>query len=74
MKQLTFATFFAGHKHVGPTIASTLSTFAPIVALVLAMIVLGETISPVQLPGSVFILAAVIVLSRNEARCSKKTN
>jgi drug/metabolite transporter (DMT)-like permease len=69
---LSFVTFFAGLKRIGPTNASTLSTFEPIVAVALAAIVLGETITPVQALGGVLILIAVVVLSRNELRQSKQ--
>jgi len=70
---LAFVTFFAGLKRIGPTTASTLSTFEPIVAVALAAIVLGETITPVQALGGALILAAVVILSRNEMRRSKQT-
>jgi drug/metabolite transporter (DMT)-like permease len=63
---LAFVTFFAGLKRIGPTSASTLSTFEPIVAVVLAAIVLGETISPIQIVGGVLILAAVVLLARSD--------
>lgn len=63
---LAFTTFFAGLKRIGPTNASTLSTFEPIVAVILAAIVLGESISPVELLGGVLILAAVVVLTRGD--------
>jgi drug/metabolite transporter (DMT)-like permease len=63
---LAFTTFFAGLKRIGPTDASTLSTFEPIVAVILAAIVLGESISPVELLGGVLILAAVVVLTRGD--------
>ncbi len=63
---LAFFTFFAGLKRIGPTSASTLSTFEPIVAVVLAAIVLGETISPIQVLGGALILAAVVLLARSD--------
>jgi drug/metabolite transporter (DMT)-like permease len=63
---LAFTTFFGGLKRIGPTNASTLSTFEPIVAVILAAIVLGESISPVELLGGVLILAAVVVLTRGD--------
>lgn len=69
---LAFMTFFAGLTRIGPTTASTLSTFEPIVAVALATIVLGETITPVQALGGVFILVAVVILSRNELRREKR--
>jgi drug/metabolite transporter (DMT)-like permease len=70
---LAFVSFFAGLKRIGPTTASTLSTFEPIVAVALAAIVLGETITPVQALGGTLILAAVVILSRNEMRRSRQT-
>lgn len=69
---LAFVTFFAGLKRIGPTTASTLSTFEPIVAVALAAVVLGESITPVQVLGGVLILAAVVILSRNELRRDKR--
>jgi drug/metabolite transporter (DMT)-like permease len=63
---LAFVTFFAGLKRIGPTSASTLSTFEPIVAVVLAAIVLGETISPYQVFGGILILAAVVLLATSD--------
>ena len=65
---VSFMTFFAGLKRIGPTTASTLSTFEPIVAVALAAVVLGETITPVQALGGALILVAVVILSRNELR------
>ncbi len=56
-------TFFAGLELIGPTRASTLSTFEPVVSVMLAILVLGETISPLQVLGGILILAAVIVCS-----------
>lgn len=63
---LAFFTFFAGLKRIGPTTASTLSTFEPIVAVVLAAIVLGETINPIQILGGILILAAVVLLATSD--------
>lgn len=69
---ISFVTFFAGLKRIGPTTASTLSTFEPIVAVALAAIVLGETITPVQALGGLLILIAVVILSRKEMRRDKE--
>jgi drug/metabolite transporter (DMT)-like permease len=63
---LAFVTFFAGLKRIGPTSTSTLSTFEPIVAVVLAAIVLGETISSIQILGGILILAAVVLLATSD--------
>lgn len=71
---LAFVTFFSGLKRIGPTSAATLSTFEPIVAVALATIVLGESITPFQALGGILILVAVVILSRNEMRRSKPTS
>ncbi len=70
---VSFVSFFAGLKRIGPTTASTLSTFEPIVAVALAAVVLGETITPLQALGGALILIAVVILSRNELRRNKLT-
>ena len=54
--------FFAGLSRVGPTAASILATVEPLVTVVLAFIVFGETLGPAQLLGGAMVLAAVFVL------------
>ncbi len=61
-------TFLAGLKRIGPTDASMLSTLEPVVTVVLAALLLGETLQPITLLGGVLILIAVIVLTRSELR------
>jgi len=58
-------TFFAGLKLVGATNTSILSTFEPIWTVVLAALVLGERLEPVQLLGGALIVGAVVVLARS---------
>ncbi len=60
---LPIVTFFAGLERIGPSRASTISTFEPIVSVGLATLVLGEMISPLQVLGGMFILAAVVMCS-----------
>ena len=54
--------FFAGLTRVGPTSASILSTFEPVVTVVLAAAVLAERLAPIQLAGGALVLTAVLVL------------
>ncbi len=54
--------FFAGLSRVGPTSASILSTFEPVVTIVLAAALLGEHLAPIQLAGGALVLTAVLVL------------
>jgi len=63
---LAIVTFFAGLERVGPTNASTFSTVEPAVTVVLAAMVLGETISFLRIIGGMMIILAVIILARSE--------
>jgi drug/metabolite transporter (DMT)-like permease len=55
-------TFFGGLARVGPSTASILSTFEPVVTVSLAAAAFGETLAPVQLAGGVLVLSAVVLL------------
>lgn len=56
--------FFAGLERVGPADASTLSTLEPLVTVLLAAAVLGESVTGLQSVGGLLILTAVVVLAR----------
>lgn len=55
--------FFAGLRRVGPTTASILSTFEPVVTVALAFVAFGERLAPVQLLGGALVLSAVFALT-----------
>ncbi len=59
-------TFLAGLQRIGPTNASMLSTVEPIVTVLLAAILFGESLGIVTLIGGALILIAVILLTRGE--------
>jgi drug/metabolite transporter (DMT)-like permease len=65
--------FFAGLRRVGPTTASILSTVEPLVTVVLAFLVFGETLGPVQLLGGALVLAAVLTLQVRRREGSRRT-
>jgi drug/metabolite transporter (DMT)-like permease len=68
--------FFAGLRRVGPSEAAILSTFEPVVTVVLAFAVLGERMNGAQLVGGALVLGAVIVLqlpARRRAARSRRT-
>src|SRR5262245_16407040 len=54
--------FFAGLRRVGPTSASILSTLEPVVTVVLAFAVFGESLGPAQLAGGALVVLAVLVV------------
>jgi len=70
---LAIITFFAGLERVGPTNASTLSTVEPAVTVVLAAMVLGETVSLFRIIGGMMIILAVIIHARSEVPTNERT-
>jgi drug/metabolite transporter (DMT)-like permease len=63
---LAIVTFLAGLERVGPINAATLSTIEPAVTVVLAALILHESIAPLRILGGMMILVAVIILTRSE--------
>jgi len=59
--------FFAGLQRVGPTTASILSTVEPLVTVLLAFLVFGETLGAIQIVGGAFVLTAVLSLNARRA-------
>jgi drug/metabolite transporter (DMT)-like permease len=59
-------TFLAGLGRIGPTNAAMLSTLEPVVTVLLAALLLGETLKPLSLVGGGLILVAVGLLTRAE--------
>jgi drug/metabolite transporter (DMT)-like permease len=65
---LAIGLFFAGLERVGPTTASILAMVEPLVTVMLAFLVFGETLGPVQIVGGALVLSAVLVLQLRSAR------
>ncbi|MEU4393367.1 DMT family transporter [Kribbella sp. NPDC023855] len=55
-------TFFAGMARVGPSAASILSTFEPVVTVTLAAAAFSESLNTIQLLGGFLVLSAVLVM------------
>jgi drug/metabolite transporter (DMT)-like permease len=60
--------FFAGLKRVGPTSAAILSTAEPVVTVILAFLVFGELLGPLQLLGGALVILAVLLLASHRPR------
>ena len=60
---LAILAFFAGLKAVGPSRAAIVSTLEPVVTVLLAWIVLGETLSAMQLVGGTLVLGSATRLA-----------
>ena len=63
---------FAGIRRVGPTSASILSTTEPVVTVVLAFLVFGESLGAVQLLGGALVLGAAVVLTASARRSPQR--
>jgi drug/metabolite transporter (DMT)-like permease len=64
-------TFLAGLERIGPTNAAMLSTLEPVVTVLLAALLFDEKLQPVTLLGGGLIIAAVVLLARDELRQSR---
>ena len=60
---LPISTFFAGMARVGPSTASILSTFEPVVTVTLAYLAFGERLTLPQLGGAALVLGAAVMLA-----------
>jgi drug/metabolite transporter (DMT)-like permease len=64
---LAITLYFAGLERIGPVRASTLSTVEPLCAVVLAALVLDESMSAVQLAGGALIVVAAVLIAKARA-------
>ena len=58
---IAIQTFYAGVKRVGGARASLISTVEPVYTVVLAMILFGERLTPMQIVGGALVIFAVIL-------------
>jgi drug/metabolite transporter (DMT)-like permease len=64
---LAVSAFFGALRLLGPADTAVISTFEPVVSVVVAAVALGESLTVVQAVGGALVLAAVGVLSRAPA-------
>jgi drug/metabolite transporter (DMT)-like permease len=56
----------AGIRRIGAGSASIISTIGPVATLILAYLLLGEVITPIQVGGTFFVLAGAYVVSQSK--------
>jgi len=61
-----FSLYFAGLQHLEPTRAIVVSCLEPVFSIVLAAILLGEILRPLQAVGILLVLAAIVVVQMPE--------
>lgn len=57
-----FSFYFAGLQHLEPTRAVVASCLEPVFSIVIAAVVLGEVMGPMQMAGIVLVLGAIVVV------------
>ncbi len=67
---IAITTLAAGTARVGPSTATILATFEPVVATILAFAVLGEELEPLQIGGGALVLASALIVSVRRRRPS----
>lgn len=60
---IAVTTLAAGTARVGPSTATILATFEPVVATILAVVVLGERLAALQVVGGLLVLASALIVS-----------
>ncbi|WP_280289921.1 DMT family transporter [Pseudomonas sp. BN417] len=58
------AAFLAGSPHIGPSSAATLSTVEPVVAVTIAVLLMGEQVTTSMFGGGLMVLLAAVFLAR----------
>jgi drug/metabolite transporter (DMT)-like permease len=66
-----FSFYFAGLQHLEPTRAIVVSCLEPVFSIVIAAIVLGEIMRPLQVVGIIFVLAAITVVQLPDRRSAE---
>lgn len=59
-----FSLYFLGLQHLEPTRAIIASCLEPVFSILLAAMLLGEVLRPIQTLGIVFVLAAIVIVQR----------
>lgn len=71
---LPIATFVSGSPRIGASDAATLSTLEPIVAVTIAVLLIGEQMTPSLVGGGAMVIVAAVMLSRNKPVQVKRPN
>jgi DME family drug/metabolite transporter len=66
-----FSLYFLGLQYLEPTRAIIASCLEPVFSILLAALLLGEVLRPIQTVGIVFVLAAIVIVQRPGASSSE---
>jgi drug/metabolite transporter (DMT)-like permease len=63
-----FSLYFLGLQYLEPTRAIIASCLEPVFSIILAALLLGEVLHPIQTLGIIFVLAAIVIVQRPDRR------
>jgi len=69
-----FALYFAGLQHLEPTRAIVVSCLEPVFSIVIAALVLGEVMRPMQTAGIILVLVAIVVVQRPDRQLHEEVS
>jgi drug/metabolite transporter (DMT)-like permease len=68
-----FSLYFLGLQHLEPTRAIIASCLEPVFSILLAALLLGEVLRPIQTLGIIFVLAAIVIVQRPSRRVAEES-
>jgi drug/metabolite transporter (DMT)-like permease len=68
-----FSLYFLGLQHLEPTRAIIASCLEPVFSILLAALLLGEVLRPIQTLGIVFVLAAIVIVQRPDRSVAEES-
>jgi len=66
-----FSLYFLGLQYLEPTRAIIASCLEPVFSILLAALLLGEVLRPIQILGIVFVLAAIVIVQRPRSAATR---
>jgi probable blue pigment (indigoidine) exporter len=67
-----FSLYFLGLQYLEPTRAIIASCLEPVFSILLAALLLGEVLRPIQTLGIIFVLAAIVIVQRSGQSTGEK--
>ena len=71
---LATALFFAGIKRIGPGVTSMVETFEAVVTIFIGVTLMNETVTAIQILGTVTVLGSIVAIGLAESRAESRNN
>lgn len=67
------ALFFAGIKRIGPGVTSMVETFEAVVTISIGVLLMNETVTAIQILGTVTVLCSIVAIGLAESKAESQT-